>query len=54
MKTIVQVHYKLSSDDNKSMHNCFIETENRTSDIAELKQIVKETLAEQITQIEAE
>ncbi|GIN94820.1 hypothetical protein J6TS1_06900 [Siminovitchia terrae] len=37
----VQVHYKLFNDDYKSMHNGFIETENRASDIAKLKQIVR-------------
>lgn len=47
----VQVHYKLSSGDYKSMHNGFIETDQIDASISELKQIVKETLAEQITQV---
>ncbi|RST59719.1 hypothetical protein D5F11_011495 [Siminovitchia terrae] len=47
----VQVHYKLSSDDYRSMHNGFIETDRIDASIPELKEIVKETLAEQISQI---
>jgi len=50
----VQVHYKLSSSDNKRMSNGFIETDQVDADIKELKQIVAEDLKEQASEINAE
>lgn len=50
----VQVHYKLSSEDNKRMSNGFIETDKVDADIAELKKIVVDDLKEQAEQINAE
>lgn len=48
----VQVHYKLSSDDNKHMSNGFIETDRIDADIKELKDIVIEKLKEQVNSAE--
>lgn len=50
----VQVHYKLSSKDNKRMSNGFIETDEVDVDIQELKQIVADDLKEQAEQVNAE
>lgn len=50
----VQVHYKLTSKDNKRMSNGFIETDQVDADIKELKQIVAEDLKEQVSEINAE
>ncbi len=50
----VQVHYKLSSKDNKRMSNGFIETDQVDVDIKELKQIVAADLKEQAEQVNAE
>jgi len=48
----VQVHYKLSSNDNKHMSNGFIETDRIDADIKELKDIVIEKLTEQLINAE--
>lgn len=48
----VQVHYKLSSGDNKHMSNGFIETDKIDADIEELKDIVIDTLKEQLESAE--
>lgn len=50
----VQVHYKLSSEDNKKMSNGFIKTDQVDADIKELKKIVIEDLKEQTEQLNAE
>lgn len=49
----VQVHYKLSSNDNKHMSNGFIETDRIDVDIKELKNIVIGSLKEQVEQLNA-
>lgn len=50
----VQVHYKLTSSDNKRMSKGFIETDQVDADIKELKQIVAEDLKGQVDEINAE
>lgn len=50
----VQVHYKLSSADNKRMSNGFIETDQVDASIEELKVIVTDDLKGQIELINAE
>lgn len=50
----VQVHYKLTSSDNKRMSNGFIETDQVDADIKELKKIVADDLKKQVEKINAE